>query len=103
MRILATFSASACIFAVSALAADGVLAQKRAQLSELQRKSETLDNKIRSCNKSKNSWKVATVIGSVGTAATATGAVVQAVQLNKAKKAGDTENTTETAKTEKSK
>ncbi len=99
MRILATFFA--CIFAVSALADDSVLAQKRAQLSELQRKSETLDNEIRSCNKSKNSWKVATVIGSVGTAATATGAVVQAVKLNKAKKAGDTEDTT--TKTEKAK
>ena len=70
-----------------------IIAQKQAQIVELQAELDEVIKKIAECNRQKKSWGAAAVVGGIGTAGTLAGAVFQGVKLNKLKKTGATEAT----------
>ena len=77
-----------CNFA--AYAESGNLAEqvkyKEELVKQLKDEISQIDSEMTRCQKAKNGWVAATVVGGVGVAATGTAAIVQTVQLNKKKK-----------------
>ena len=73
-----------------------IIAQKQAQIVELQAELDEVIKKIADCNRQKKSWGAATVVGGIGTAGTLAGAVFQGVKLNKLKKSGAIEGADDT-------
>ena len=68
-----------------------IIAQKQAQVIELQNKIDDITKQIAECNRQKKNWGAAAVVGGIGTAGTLAGAVFQGVKLNKLKKSGAVE------------
>ncbi len=68
-----------------------IIAQKQAQIVELQAELDEVIKKIAECNRQKKNWGAAAVVGGIGTAGTLAGAVFQGVKLNKLKKSGAVE------------
>ena len=68
-----------------------IIAQKQAQIVELQNQIDDVTKQIADCNRQKKSWVAVAVVGGIGTAGTLAGAVFQGVKLNKLKKSGAVE------------
>ena len=71
-----------------------IIAQKQAQVIELQNKVDDITKQIAECNRQKKNWGAVAVVGGIGTAGTLAGAVFQGVKLNKLKKSGAVEDKT---------
>ena len=59
---------------------------KEELVKQLKDEISQIDSEMTRCQKAKNGWVTATVVGGVGVVATGTAAIVQTVQLNKKKK-----------------
>ena len=64
---------------------DEQIKQKQEIISQLKEEIAQIDSEMARCNKAKNGWVAATVIGGVGVAATGTAAIMQAVESNNKK------------------
>lgn len=56
---------------------------KEEMVAELKEEIAKIDSELARCNKSKNGWVAATVIGGAGVVATGTAAIVQSVKIKK--------------------